>query len=126
MGAKNINLLLKLRECIYSCALKTVVAFFEESVHSSSGAIGGMTVVTAVMKEDASMNRVNSTSLLVRMGAAFPKPTSVMGIMTVVMNLMSWNISVVHQKQPAPPIILNVTMETALSWLKSAIVWMIA
>lgn len=135
MGAKNINLLWKLGECIYSCALKTVIAFFEESVHSlifedsvhsSSGAIGGMTVVTAVMKEDASMNRVNSTSLLVRMGAAFPKPTSVMGIMTVVMNLMSWNISVVHQKQPAPPIILNVTMETALSWLKSAIVWMIA
>lgn len=99
---------------------------FEESVHSSSGVIGGMTAVTAVMKEDASMNRVNSTSLLVRTGAAFPKPTSVMGIMTVVMNLMSWNISVVHQKRPALPIILNVTMETALSWLKSAIGWMIA
>lgn len=91
-----------------------------------TGVIGGMTVVTAVMKEDASMNRVNSTSLLVRMGAAFPKPTSVMGIMTVVMNLMSWNISAVHQKQPALPIILNVTMETALSWLKSAIGWTIA
>lgn len=98
---------------------------FEESVHSS-GVIGGMTVVTAVMKEDVSMNRVNSTSLPVRMGAAFPKPTSVMGITTVVMNLMSWNISVVHQKPPALPIILNVTMETALSWLKSAIGWMIA
>lgn len=85
-----------------------------------------MTVVTAVMKGDASMNPVNSTSLLVRMGAAFPRPTSVMGTMTVVMNLMSWNISVIHQKQLALLIILNVTMETALKWLKSAIAWMIA
>lgn len=99
---------------------------FEKSVHSSSDVTGGMTVVTAVMKGDASMNHVNSTSLLVRMGAAFPRPTSVMGIMTVVMNLMSWNISAVHQKRPALPIILNVTMETALKWLKSAIGWMTA
>lgn len=85
-----------------------------------------MTVVTAVMKGDASMNHVNSTSSLVRMGAAFPRPTSVMGIMTVVMNLMSWSIFVVHQKRRALPITLNVTMETALKWSKSAIGWMIA
>lgn len=83
-------------------------------------------MVTAVMKGGASMNHVNSTSLLVRTGAAFPRPTSVMVIMTVAMNPMSWNISVLRQKQPAPPIILNVTMETALRWLKSAIGWMIA
>ena len=83
-------------------------------------------MVTAVMKGVASMNRVNSTSLLVRMDAAFPRPISVMGITTVVMNLMSWNISVAHQKRPALPIILNATMETALKWLKSAIGWMIA
>lgn len=87
---------------------------------------GGMTVVTAVMKGDASMNHVNSTSSLVRMVAAFPRPTSVMGIMTVAMNLMSWSISVIHQKRRALPIILNVTMETALKWSKSAIGWMIA
>lgn len=99
---------------------------FEKSIHSSSDVTGGMTVVTPVMKGVASMNHVSSTSLLVRMGAALPRPTSVMGIMTVVMNLMSWNTSAAHQKQRALPIILNVTMETALKWLKSAIGSMIA
>lgn len=83
-------------------------------------------MVTAVMKGDASMNHVNSTSLLVKMDAAFPRPTSVMGITTVVMNLMSWNICVARRKRLALLIILSVTMETALKWLKSAIGWMIA
>lgn len=83
-----------------------------------------MTVVMPAMKGVASMNHVSSTSLLVKMDAAFPRLTSVMEIMIVVMSLMSWNTSVVHQKQRALPSILNVTMETALKWLKSAIGWM--
>lgn len=100
--------------------------YLKKSVHSSSGVTDGMTVVMPAMKGVASMSHVSSTSLLVRMDVALPRPTFVMEIMIVVMSLMSWNTSVVHQKQRALPIILNVTMETALKWLKSAIGWMIA
>ena len=84
-----------------------------------------MTVVMPAMRGVASMNHVSSISLLVKMDAALPRPTSVMEIMIVVMSPTSWSTSVVHQKQHALPIILNVTMETALKWLKSATGWMI-
>lgn len=106
-------------------ALEVVaVLYLKKSVNSSSDVTDVMTVVMPAMKGVASMNHVSSTSLLVKMDAAFPRLTSVMEIMIVVMSRMSWNTSVVHQKQRALPGILNVTMETALKWLKSAIGWM--
>lgn len=82
---------------------------------SFSGVTGAMIVVTAVMRGPAYISPAHSTSLPVKMVAASQNPMFVMGTMTVVMNQMSWNTSVLHQRQPVLPIISSVIMGTVLN-----------
>lgn len=82
---------------------------------SFSDATGATTVGIAAMREAVYTRIALSTSLPVKMAAASQKLMFVMGTMTVVMNQMSWNTSVLHQRLPVLLIILSVTMETVLN-----------
>lgn len=79
-----------------------------------------MTVEIAVMKEDAAIHPVSSTSSLVRTAVVSAGPMSVMGTMIVETSPMNRNTYAALQSQPAHHTSSNVTMATVLKLSKSA------
>lgn len=75
-----------------------------------TGVTGTMTVVTTVMKGTAYIPPAKRISLPVRMGSAFIKYSSVMGLVTAEMVLMSWSTCAMSLKPHAPLISSNVIM----------------